>query len=59
MRNDAVWRVQGDGQKNGFFWINPFYARQKISLRARNFDSERVKVNDKLGNPIMISVAVV
>ncbi|MEM8969613.1 MAG: SPFH domain-containing protein, partial [Bacteroidota bacterium] len=37
----------------------PFYSRQKISLRARNFDSERVKVNDKLGNPIMISVILV
>ncbi len=44
---------------NGFFWNNPFYLRQKISLRARNFDSERVKVNDKIGNPIMINVILV
>lgn len=50
---------QGTVKKNGFFWTNPFYTRQKISLRARNFDSERVKVNDKLGNPIMISVILV
>ena len=50
---------KGTVKKNGFFWTNPFYARQKISLRARNFDSERVKVNDKLGNPIMISVILV
>lgn len=49
----------GTVKKNGFFWTNPFYYRQKISLRARNFDSERVKVNDKLGNPIMISVILV
>ena len=49
----------GTVKKNGFFWTNPFYTRQKISLRARNFDSERVKVNDKLGNPIMISVILV
>lgn len=49
----------GTVKKNGFFWTNPFYSRQKISLRARNFDSERVKVNDKLGNPIMISVILV
>lgn len=50
---------KGTVKKNGFFWTNPFYYRQKISLRARNFDSERVKVNDKLGNPIMISVILV
>jgi regulator of protease activity HflC (stomatin/prohibitin superfamily) len=44
---------------NGFFWANPFYSKQKISLRARNFDSERVKVNDKIGNPILINVILV
>ncbi len=49
----------GTVKRNGFFWTNPFYTRQKISLRARNFDSERVKVNDQLGNPIMISVILV
>ena len=50
---------RGTVKQNGFFWANPFYTRQKISLRARNFDSERVKVNDQLGNPIMISVILV
>ena len=50
---------KGTVRKNGFFWVNPFYSKQKISLRARNFDSERVKVNDKLGNPVMISVILV
>lgn len=49
----------GTSKENGFFWTNPLYSRQKISLRARNFDSERLKVNDKLGNPIMISVILV
>lgn len=49
----------GTVKKNGFFWVNPFYAKQKVSLRARNFDSERVKVNDKEGNPILISVILV
>ena len=49
----------GTVKLNGFFWTNPFYSRQSISLRARNFDSERLKVNDKLGNPIMISVILV
>jgi regulator of protease activity HflC (stomatin/prohibitin superfamily) len=50
---------RGTVKRNGFFWTNPFYTRQKISLRARNFDSERVKVNDQLGNPIMISAILV
>jgi regulator of protease activity HflC (stomatin/prohibitin superfamily) len=50
---------KGTVKENGFFWTNPFYVKKKISLRARNFDSERVKVNDKLGNPIMISVIAV
>ncbi len=49
----------GTVKENGFFWANPFYSRQKISLRARNFDSERVKVNDKVGNPILINVILV
>ncbi|MEO0527361.1 MAG: SPFH domain-containing protein [Bacteroidota bacterium] len=50
---------KGTVRENGFFWTNPFYTRQKISLRARNFDSERVKVNDKIGNPILINVILV
>ncbi len=50
---------KGTVKDNGFFWINPFYKKQKISLRARNFDSEKLKVNDKIGNPILISVILV
>ena len=50
---------KGTVKKNGFFWVNPFFIKNTISLRARNFDSERVKVNDKLGNPIMISAILV
>lgn len=49
----------GTINKNGFYWVNPFYTKKKISLRASNFDSERLKVNDKLGNPIMISTILV
>ncbi len=49
----------GTVKENGFFWANPFYTKRFISLRASNFDSERVKVNDKLGNPIMISTILV
>ena len=50
---------KGTVKKNGFFWVNPFYVKKQISLRARNFDSERVKVNDKVGNPILIGVILV
>ncbi len=52
-------KYKGTVKANGFFWANPFYHKKSISLRARNFDSERVKVNDKIGNPIMISVILV
>ncbi|HZH69443.1 MAG TPA: SPFH domain-containing protein [Flavobacteriaceae bacterium] len=49
----------GTIKRNGFYWVNPFYTKKKISLRASNFDSERLKVNDKLGNPVMISTILV
>ena len=49
----------GTIKKNGLFWVNPLYSKKKISLRASNFDSERLKVNDKLGNPVMISTILV
>lgn len=49
----------GTIRQNGFFWVNPFYYRKKISLRARNMDSQAIKVNDKLGNPIMIGIVLV
>ncbi len=50
---------KGTIKTNGFYWVNPFFVRKKISLRARNFDSETIKVNDKLGNPIMIGLVLV
>ncbi len=50
---------KGTIKTNGFYWVNPFFAKRKISLRARNFDSETLKVNDKLGNPIMIGMVLV
>lgn len=49
----------GTIKANGLYWANPFYTKKKISLRASNFDSERLKVNDKLGNPVMISTILV
>jgi len=50
---------KGTIKKNGFFWLNPLFSRKPISLRARNFDSEKIKVNDKVGNPIQIGVILV
>jgi hypothetical protein len=50
---------KGTVKDNGFFWVNPFYTRKSISLRARNFDSDKIKVNDKVGNPIQIGVILV
>ncbi|HEY4209501.1 MAG TPA: SPFH domain-containing protein [Puia sp.] len=52
-------KYEGSIKKSGIFWVNPFYSRATLSLRARNFESEKVKVNDKMGNPIMISVILV
>jgi regulator of protease activity HflC (stomatin/prohibitin superfamily) len=49
----------GTVKYNGFFWVNPFLTRKKISLRARNLNSEPIKVNDKIGNPIMIGIVLV
>ena len=50
---------RGTIKTNGLFWVNPFLVRKKISLRARNFDSETIKVNDKIGNPIKIGCVLV
>jgi len=50
---------KGTVKQSGFFWINPLLNRTSLSLRARNFESEKIKVNDKMGNPIMISVILV
>ena len=49
----------GTIKKDGFFWVNPFYSKKRISLRANNFDTKAIKVNDKQGNPIMIGAVVV
>lgn len=50
---------KGTIKENGFFWVNPFFVKRNISLRARNFDSEPIKVNDKMGNPIKIGFVLV
>jgi regulator of protease activity HflC (stomatin/prohibitin superfamily) len=50
---------KGTIRENGFFWVNPFFIKRRISLRARNFNSEPIKVNDKIGNPIKIGFVLV
>ena len=50
---------KGTVKRNGFYWVNPLFSKKSISLRARNFDSEKIKVNDKVGNPIQIGVILV
>lgn len=50
---------KGTVKKNGFFWVNPFFTKRRISLRALNIDSDPIKVNDKIGNPIMIGIVLV
>lgn len=50
---------EGTVKENGFFWVNPFYTKKKLTLRARNLDAEPIKVNDKKGNPVSIGLVVV
>lgn len=49
----------GTVKKNGFFWVLPFYVKKRITLRARNLNGDKLKVNDKAGNPIEIAAVVV
>ena len=50
---------RGTDRERGLRWANPFYAKTKISVRAHNFNSEKLKVNDQRGNPIEIAAAIV
>jgi len=50
---------KGSVKQNGFWWTNPFTTRAKLSLRVRNFTSDKLKVNDLAGNPIEIAAVVV
>ncbi|RPA66768.1 SPFH domain-containing protein [Cyclobacteriaceae bacterium YHN15] len=50
---------KGTVKDNGFFWVNPFMTKNKISLRVRNFENKPLKVNDKIGNPVMVGTIVV
>lgn len=50
---------KGTVKQSGFVWVNPFYNKTRISLRTRNLETDKIKVNDKLGNPIIIGSVVV
>jgi len=52
-------KYEGTIKENGFYWVNPFFTKKKLTLRARNLDADPIKVNDKTGNPIMIGIVVV
>ncbi len=52
-------KYSGTFRETGYYWINPFYGTMKLSLRARNLDAEPIKVNDKVGNPVMIGLVLV
>lgn len=52
-------KYKGTITENGFFWVNPFYEKKKVTLRARNLDVPPIKVNDKVGNPVMIGAVMV
>lgn len=57
--NTLFGKYVGTIKKDGFVWVNPFYLKRKVSLRARNLESSQLKVNDKSGNPIIIGAVVV
>lgn len=52
-------KYKGTFKETGFFWVNPFITKKKLSLRSRNLDVKPIKVNDKAGNPIMIGLVLV
>jgi len=50
---------KGTVKESGFYWVNPFFVRTPISLRARNLNGQSLKVNDKIGNPVEIAAVIV
>ena len=62
--NEAVALVffgkyRGTFSQDGFYWVNPLLSKKKVSLRARNLNPEPIKVNDKVGNPVLIGMVLV
>ena len=52
-------KYKGTFNQHGFFGVNPFISRKRLTMRARNLDAEPIKVNDKEGNPILIGMVIV
>ena len=52
-------KYEGTFKDTGFYWVNPFMEKKKLSMRARNLDVEPIKVNDKIGNQILIGLVLV
>ncbi len=52
-------KYRGTFTHEGFWWVNPFFTKKSVSLRARNLNADAIKVNDKTGNPIMIGLVLV
>jgi regulator of protease activity HflC (stomatin/prohibitin superfamily) len=52
-------RYNGSLKEQGFWWVNPFTRRRRVSIKVRNFESQKLKVNDHDGNPIEIAAVVV
>jgi len=52
-------RYAGTLREDGFFWVNPFYQRLRLSLRIHNLNTPTLKVNDRAGNPIEVGAVVV
>ncbi|MDE5712517.1 MAG: SPFH domain-containing protein, partial [Muribaculaceae bacterium] len=52
-------KYAGTCKNVGYYWVNPFLNRRKLSLRIRNMDIEPIKVNDKIGNPVLIGMVLV
>lgn len=52
-------KYRGTFSEVGFYWVNPFINTKELSLRARNLNAEPIKVNDKIGNPVMIGLVLV
>ena len=52
-------KYKGTFYQTGFYWVNPFITKKKLSMRSRNLDVKPIKVNDKAGNPIMIGLVLI
>jgi len=52
-------KYAGSLRDDGFFWVNPFFSKSRVSLRAHNLNTPTLKVNDRAGNPIEVAAVIV